>query len=91
MLTDPSTPPGRPWWVHAAIPSHTLTRRAVVRGTLGTLALVGLCGALFTARTFEQHPQRWWSLAFFAVVVVGLGGWQYLAIRWTDRAGLWRD
>jgi hypothetical protein len=83
----------RPWWVRMAIPVASANRRVVVRNTIVMSVLFGISGATMIARAFieggDLHPYRWWVLAFFALVAVGMSS-EFKAIRWTDRAGLWQ-
>ena len=86
--------PTRPWWVRLAIPAASARRRDVLRNTIIMSALGGLWGAVMIVLAFMDvsglYAYRWFILAFFATAWISLLA-EFLAIRWTDRAGLWQQ
>lgn len=84
--------PVRPWWVRLAIPATSAERRHVMRNVIVMSVLGSLWGASMIALAFMEgsnlYPYRFWILAFFVVAAIG-STIEFMAIRWTDRAGLW--
>ena len=92
MGEDTVEPPVRPWWVRLAIPVPTAKRRDVLRNVVVMGLLAVFLGGLTIARAFlgdaTLYPYRWIILAGAVVISIGVFS-EVLAIRWTDRAGLW--
>lgn len=93
MSENSSGPTARPWWVRLAIPAAEAKRRHVLRNAIVLTVLTAIWGAVMIALAFMDgsnlHPYRWWVVGFFTTAAVAFVA-EFLAIRWTDQAGLWQ-